>query len=295
MPYRRADPAPPPPSRGEDRPPPHGSWICGACGNVNYPDRTHCNKRSCGVPREGPRPAPQPRYTPLTAPPPPRPGLPPPRRGRKGAPEGSWVCSACDNVNYPSRTTCNARGCGRPREEVELPNGVINGGPEPEQQIEDFPEGSWVCGSCQNVNFPGRDKCNRRTCGKPRVDIGGGGPVHLEPAPYKPMPYAPPEPRAPPPGDYPEGSWVCGSCQNVNFPSRETCNRRDCGAKREDVDAGPPPMNAAPPPRERGAKPPPDGSWVCGACSNVNYPDRTSCNKRTCGKPREEVDAGPPP
>ena len=36
-------------------------------------------------------------------------------------------------------------------------------------------------------------------------------------------------------------SWVCGSCQNVNFPSRETCNRRDCGAKREDVDAGPPP------------------------------------------------------
>ena len=65
----------------------------------------------------------------------------------------------------------------------------------------------------QNVNFPGRDKCNRRTCGKPRVDIGGGGPVHLEPAPYKPMPYAPPEPRAPPPGDYPEGSAAAAEAE----------------------------------------------------------------------------------
>lgn len=30
------------------------------------------------------------------------------------------------------------------------------------------PPGSWVCASCQNVNFPNRTVCNRRSCGLPR-------------------------------------------------------------------------------------------------------------------------------
>lgn len=37
---------------GTGGPPPAGSWHCKACGNVNYPHRTHCNKRNCGVKRE---------------------------------------------------------------------------------------------------------------------------------------------------------------------------------------------------------------------------------------------------
>ncbi len=35
--------------------------------------------------------------------------------------------------------------------------------------------------------------------------------------------------------------------------------------------------------------PPPDGSWTCESCGNVNYPFRTKCNRRNCGadKPTE--------
>jgi hypothetical protein len=29
--------------------------------------------------------------------------------------------------------------------------------------------------------------------------------------------------------------------------------------------------------------PPPDGSWTCESCGNVNYPFRTKCNRRNCG------------
>ncbi|CAI5508968.1 unnamed protein product [Closterium sp. Naga37s-1] len=31
------------------------------------------------------------------------------------APDGSWACSECGNVNYPFRSHCNRRHCGRPR------------------------------------------------------------------------------------------------------------------------------------------------------------------------------------
>ena len=31
-------------------PAPEGSWAC-SCGNVNYPFRTECNRRNCGLPR----------------------------------------------------------------------------------------------------------------------------------------------------------------------------------------------------------------------------------------------------
>lgn len=31
------------------------------------------------------------------------------------APEGSWTCSKCSNLNYPFRTVCNRKGCGNER------------------------------------------------------------------------------------------------------------------------------------------------------------------------------------
>jgi ATP-dependent RNA helicase DDX3X len=39
--------------------------------------------------------------------------------GPDGHPDGSWKCQFCGNVNYPSRTSCNNRGCGVPRAEAE--------------------------------------------------------------------------------------------------------------------------------------------------------------------------------
>ena len=42
----------------------------------------------------------------------------------------------------------------------------------------DFPDGGWVCSSCQNYNFFGRQKCNRCQKQKSRQDRNGK-PNHL--------------------------------------------------------------------------------------------------------------------
>merc|ERR1712093_270569 len=51
---------------------PPGSWTCKACGNVNWPKRTTCNKAECGAP-------------------------------------GPWTCPACNNNNFAGRTHCNKK------------------------------------------------------------------------------------------------------------------------------------------------------------------------------------------
>ncbi|CAI7856202.1 unnamed protein product [Closterium sp. NIES-53] len=52
---------------------------------------------------------------PHPAAPAPLPAHPPPPRVQAAAPDGSWACSECGNVNYPFRSHCNRRHCGRPR------------------------------------------------------------------------------------------------------------------------------------------------------------------------------------
>lgn len=46
-----ASPAKGPPPGATGRP---GDWVCGQCGNVNFPNRMVCNMRSCGAPRPAP-------------------------------------------------------------------------------------------------------------------------------------------------------------------------------------------------------------------------------------------------
>jgi hypothetical protein len=41
-----------------------------------------------------------------------------------------------------------------------------------------FPDGGWVCSSCQNYNFMGRVKCNRCQKQKSKSDFNGK-PKHL--------------------------------------------------------------------------------------------------------------------
>jgi len=184
---------------------PPGSWKCFSCNNVNYPQRSTCNGRQgqCGLPR----PVMENRATggagatsnggfPSTS------AATTNGKGASNSPAGSWLCLACKNVNYPARTSCNARGCGLPRDEVDGgPPTAANGGPQggntpvptamprtsgyspaptplPESggmgtgvattATPAAPEGSWVCPACQNVNWPTRTVCNKRTCGLPR-------------------------------------------------------------------------------------------------------------------------------
>lgn len=142
---------------------PVGEWMCPACGNKNFAGRTHCNMRSCGQPAPGAM-APMLDFARLVQ------GLgmgvtKAKGGGKEKAPQGSWVCVACNNVNYPMRTTCNGKNCGQPRASVDGGDpSAPNDGP--------IPTGSWVCPACQNVNYPQRTSCNRHTCGQPR-------PAHL--------------------------------------------------------------------------------------------------------------------
>jgi len=71
-----------------------------------------------------------------------------------------------------------------------------------------------------------------------------------------------------------EGDWMCPSCNNHNFASRQVCNR--CG----------------------GAKPPPEGKgqpgdWMCPMCQNHNYRMRQVCNKCAAPKPGGKGGFGP--
>lgn len=303
------------------------SWTC-VCGNVNYAGRDICNLRKCGKPR------------PLEA----------------------WNCPNCGNENRAGRAFCNMRQCGIAKPGLSagqlaaagmmmpgmMPQqGMVHGGPmhggmmqggmvvmpppAPQQSAPSPPAGSWTCIQCNNVNFPTRDTCNGRSCGRPRAEVDGGPsagslgavPQYMPPAPsMAPMHQRP----AVPPGNHPEGSWVCGQCNNVNYPTRDTCNGKSCQKPRCEVDAGPPgfampaPIHqpqiypqqmhqpqmypqqmygiyAAPPPPLAPAvkSQPPEGSWQCVACNNVNYPTRDTCNGRSCNKPRAECDGGPPP
>lgn len=38
-------------TEGKSNDPPVGSWTCSACGNINWPQRTMCNRKNCGLPR----------------------------------------------------------------------------------------------------------------------------------------------------------------------------------------------------------------------------------------------------
>lgn len=243
--------------------------------------------------------------------------LPAVKNASTTAPPGSWKCASCGNVNFPTRDTCNAKNCGLSRAECD---GGPATGPADKRDSGPPPEGSWVCNMCQNINWPTRETCNRKACGAARYLADGGSPTPGAKQPPKGFtPSAVQGMSSPMFGmqgmqgmqammgggggrgggggggkpEPPEGSWVCSSCQNINWPTRDTCNAKDCGQPRSVCDAGPP----APGQRQRGGKgggTPPEGSWVCSMCQNVNWPTRDTCNGKTCGAARSVADAGPP-
>lgn len=143
---------------------PPGSWVCIGCQNVNWPKRTTCKK--CEAPRET-----HDGGAPET-------NSPPAGKGKgKGNmtksdmpqnfvhnvvgnhPPGSWTCSACQNVNWPLRTSCKM--CNMEKD-VSVDSGGGKGGGKSN------PEGSWTCEVCGNCNWPMRTVCNKKDCQAPR-------------------------------------------------------------------------------------------------------------------------------
>lgn len=245
-----------------------GDWTCPSCGNHNFASRKVCNR--CG----GPKP-------------------PPPGANAK---EGDWICPACENHNYASRQACNR--CGHPKPGtfaagmggmMGMAMGGWQGGKGGGWQGGGFQgggfqggkgcmggkggmgqaaaagpggmrPGDWICGSCGNHNYASRDNCNK--CGAPKSQqntgfggamMKGGGPRS---APYG-MAMQPPGMR---PGD-----WICPSCGNHNYASRDNCNK--CQH----------PKSAPVSFRQ--------GDWMCPNCGNHNYASRTNCNKCGTAKP----------
>lgn len=271
-----------------------GNWGCPYCNNVNYASREACNR--C----QAPRPAVeedvnwQQMQVAVVA------QQPPSRMssgGRGGPPvagvDGNWVCSMCDNVNYAMREACNR--CRTPKEDAcqQLPppppstlnkvGGFSRNGP-PVAGL----DGAWACPYCENVNFATRTACNR--CHAPRPEAQPGEEAHpLLPVPSQQLPRGLPVAGV-------DGNWACPSCHNVNYASRQACNRcqlpRPAEVGQEELAAMAHSFSATSP---RGGPPVAgiDGNWACSLCHNVNYAVRENCNR--CQAPRSEAAADPPP
>mmetsp|Transcript_71219 Transcript_71219/g.123664 ORF Transcript_71219/g.123664 Transcript_71219/m.123664 type:complete len:251 (+) Transcript_71219:37-789(+) len=229
-----------------------------------------------------------------------------PRLQSDGTPQEMWTCPGCGNENYPNRLFCNMRRCQQAKpgltfKELKrsehrpaspaMTNGSANGLPGPP---------AWTCPACGNQNYPGRWQCNSKKCSIPYPgtphsgmdDLGtplsgmmeasmmgfagyGNGLAGLDSVPtYKPKTK---KARTPP-----DGSWVCISCKNVNFPSRDHCNSKGCNLPRNVADGGPP----EPKQPKVQEEPPPMGAWTCLSCGNVNWPNRTVCNRKSCSMPK---------
>jgi len=138
---------------------------------------------------------------------------------------GDWSCPKCGNLNYDRREQCNMRDCDFEKKDLDDYSsrmgmgGFGPGGPAGPRGPEPRP-GDWSCPRCQNVNFSHRNRCNGKTSGvacnlrKPEFEKFGVAPVRNK------------EMRQP-------GDWACFRCGNINFPSRDNCNK--CEISKEDA------------------------------------------------------------
>jgi len=209
---------------------------------------------------------------------------------------GDWICGSCQNNNYANRLACNR--CQMPKtmqagssnaifqtQAAQQYMGYGKGASYPAQRHTPYAapqaaapgggkggkEGDWSCSSCNNHNYHHRIVCNR--CGGPR----GGGMNYIESMPppmqaqmiMKMLGGSIPA-WAGDQGNTRPGDWNCRACQNLNYASREQCNK--CGIAK-DVFIAPTGMR--------------EGDWICSACQNHNYASKTVCNK--CQVPQESA------
>mmetsp|Transcript_38986 Transcript_38986/g.72550 ORF Transcript_38986/g.72550 Transcript_38986/m.72550 type:complete len:438 (+) Transcript_38986:51-1364(+) len=217
-----------------------GNWACENCQNVNFPHRDLCN--ICQSPKNA--------------------------DGKLG----NWSCHACGNINFPHRESCNACQAPKSQDQAHQPptqtqNQAWNHAGGPRKGPVAGVDGNWLCGLCNNVNFPSKTVCNR--CGEPPAVSWGGVSFGSF---AEPQTVQKGKARGPTPGV--DGNWLCAACQNVNFAHRLACNR--C----QDPKPGPPQLGGAGKGPVAGQR----GNWKCPLCNNVNYPHRDACNR--CGEPK---------
>lgn len=245
-------------------PPPGEGWTCGKCGNHNYENRTVCNMRSCGTHRDF-VPGPSSAYVgsgkgaAVMA----NEAMGEAHRGGAPAPGEGWTCDKCGNQNYDNRMYCNKRSCGAP--------------------------GPWTCPLCQNKNFANRMSCNMKRCGAARPPP----PPNVGPlAAGLGMPAMGPQNRGAPASQVAQAIALLQAAGVANVPGVAEGIQKIVASGV--VAAAAIPNFAHQPNRGNPNTEVQEGSWVCVECGNINFPQRSTCNGRSCGKPRSEVDGGPP-
>lgn len=201
-----------------------------------------------------------------------------------GGPSGDgWTCPQCGNNNFAHRAVCNMRKCGAPRPQPGMGNMLMQAAPAQRPPMMQMParddaQGGWTCLKCGNKNYANRDVCNMRKCGAPRPGgVGGGmhgGQVTVDTGVAQQALQL---------------LQASGLCQ---IPGVQQAIGQIATQNMQVMSQALPMQTGRVKPPQQEFK---EGSWVCLACKNVNFPNRESCNGRSCGKPREEVDGGPPP
>ncbi|CAI5517183.1 unnamed protein product [Closterium sp. Naga37s-1] len=189
-------------------------------------------------------------------------------------------------------------------------------------------EGDWVCFKCGNTNFSFRTHCNMRKCNEPRPPATPLPPtLYVHPVSPAPLPAHPPResPAAPlrlapihplspchhgfltPPSlrfaslflpippptpislTSPHSLHLCYEYLLLSVFRLATILLTSCICPSTPYPPTPHPIC---PVWERAGvqAAAPDGSWACSECGNVNYPFRSHCNRRHCGRPRPTHD-----
>lgn len=158
---------------------PNSDWVCNQCQNVNWPKRSKCNK--CSLDKSVAT-NPSQTFNPQAG----------NQQPQSSDPSSNWVCSECQNENWPKRSKCNRCGAEKskcamnPAQALEVLSAQV--------QVGD-PNANWICSGCQNVNWPKRIKCNK--CGMDK------GPEAAQVAKNE--------------------NWACTHCNHFNYSFATEC------------------------------------------------------------------------
>jgi len=161
---------------------------------------------------------------------------------------GDWMCPACNNHNYADKFMCNRCRAPRPAGLGPVP---VGSGKQPAREMR---PGDWICPRCSNHNFADKIACNK--C------MWGAG-MGLQPAHGMTAAQASGYNNAIPAHTAAQAAAQAAANQVVRNWARNTI----LGTAQ-----GPKPVNMRP------------GDWICRACNNHNYADKTECNR--CKMPK---------